>query len=308
MRLIVSSSILSIATGSVVQFKSNGGAALETKHDVTKQVEAAHTPILHTGERFLGQECKPATEIDSDVGILGCRNPKALCEEDEISSLGGRCTLDRSLLTPKINQPIFSNRHTPHLAQTPRENTPRFLQNSGWSCPSNCPKEFCKCAQKYGEVKHCTKEMDNLCIDGIVSECVPGDYLPFYYQTYCPFAECIVANNAYQDCSCQYYRDYCSLYYAFDESTSKCNIAGCCEAAGSVDEKIQCLPGLQPSFSPTMYPTTSSVPTGAPSVSSNPTISPKPTVSPKRELIDIMLFCTNSLHKRLISFYLQFTN
>jgi hypothetical protein len=50
------------------------------------------------------------------------------------------------------------------------------------------------------------------------------------------------------------------------------------------------------------------VPTGAPSVSSNPTISPKPTVSPKRELIDIMSFCTNSLHKRLISFYLQFTN
>lgn len=283
MRLLVSASILSIAYGSI-QSPSNEGASIATKQQVTQEVEASY--VQTRGERFLGQECKPITASDADIGILGCRNPNATCEYDELSSLGGRCTLDRSLLTPKnIDTPIFSHRReSSHLLTSPREDTPRFLQNSSWSCPSGCPKEFCKCAQKHGEVKHCTKEMDELCLNGLVSECVPNDYLPFYYQTYCPFSECIVANNAYHDCSCQYYRDYCTLYYAFNESTSKCNIAACCEAAVDQDSKIMCLPGLQPSISPTMNPTTSMEPSGMPSLSGVPTISPKPTVSPKREL------------------------
>jgi len=282
MRLIISASILSISCGSIPT-QSNDGATVETKLKITQQVEASYTLTVSKGERFLGQECKPSTETDPDVGLLGCRNAKAFCEEDVLSSIGGRCILDRSLLTPKVDQPIFTNRRL-HLPQSPRQSdTPRFLQNSGWTCPTGCPKEFCKCAEKYGEVKECAKEMDNLCVEGLVSECVPGDYLPFYYQTYCPFAECLRTNNAYHDCSCQYYRDYCNLYYAFAESASECRIASCCEAANSVDEKIECLPGLQPTSSPTMYPTTTAIPSGSPTVSAAPSVSPKPTVSPERK-------------------------
>ena len=282
MRIIASASLLSAACGSI-QHSSNGETGVATELQLTEQVAAAYTPINHKGERFLGQECKPTTEIEPDVGILGCRNVKALCEEDELSSLGGRCTMDRSQLTRKIEQPVFSHRQGPHLAQSRAETVPRFLQSSSWNCPSGCPKEFCRCAQKHGEVKHCANQMDDLCFEGLVSECVPEEYLPFYYQTYCPFSECIVAKNAYHDCSCQYYRDYCTLYYAFNESTSKCNIAACCEAAGNVDEKIECLPGLQHTFLPTIEPTTSMEPSGAPSFSTEPTISPKPTVSHARK-------------------------
>eukprot|EP00804_Cyclotella_cryptica_P030678 CCRYP_009113-RA/>CCRYP_009113-RA protein AED:0.08 eAED:0.08 QI:160/1/1/1/0.71/0.62/8/1037/466 len=281
MRLIVSASILTIACGSAQSSSEHG--ALETNLEVAKQVDVAYSPVSSEGQRYLGQECKPATETAPDVGVLGCRNPKAFCSDDDASSLGGRCTMDRSLLTPKLDHTIFTNRRL-NLAHSNRSPSGRFLQNSGWTCPTNCPEDFCKCAKKNGEVKDCAKQMDDLCLNGLVSECVPYDYLPFYYQTYCPFSECIVANNPYQDCSCQYYRDYCTLYYAFNESTYKCNIAGCCEAAGSVEEKIACLPGLQPTNSPTISPTFSAAPSTSPSSSFPPTISPKPTISPQPTL------------------------
>ena len=305
MRIIASTSILSAVCGSAVQSSSNEeSASLQTKL-VTQQVEASYTSIHgHKGERFLGQECKQTTDVEPDVGILGCRNPKATCEHDELSNLGGRCTMDRSTLTRKtIEQPIFSHRQQgPHFL-TPQQRSesdiPRFLQNDSWSCPSNCPRDFCRCAKKFGEVKHCTKEMDKLCLNGIVSECVPNDFLPFYYQTYCPFSECVVAKNAYQDCSCQYYRDYCTLYYAFNESTEKCGIATCCEAADSVESKIECLPGMQPTIAPSFSPTISRAPSDSPSVSSVPSISAAPTTSPKRKYVLRCMIDSNMKNPRV---------
>ncbi|KAL7515781.1 hypothetical protein ACHAWX_000858 [Stephanocyclus meneghinianus] len=264
MRLIASASILTITFGAVQSLLDHG--ALEANLEVAKQVNAAYNPTSIEGQRYLGQECKPATETSPDIGVLGCRNPKAFCSDDDTSSLGGRCTLDRSLLTPKSNHLIFANRRL-NLGTSNRNPSERFLQKSDWKCPTNCPENFCKCAKRHGEVKECAKEMDDLCLNGSVSDCVPYEYLPFYYQTYCPFSECIVAKNPYQDCSCQYYRDYCTLYYAFNESTDKCNIAGCCEAARSIDEKTACLPGLQPTISPTISPTLSAAPSASPSVS-----------------------------------------
>ena len=45
----------------------------------------------------LGEECSFAASFklrayQADTGVLGCSDPQSICVEDELSSLGGRCT------------------------------------------------------------------------------------------------------------------------------------------------------------------------------------------------------------------------
>ena len=45
----------------------------------------------------LGEECSFAASFklgahQADTGVLGCTDPQSICVEDELSSLGGRCT------------------------------------------------------------------------------------------------------------------------------------------------------------------------------------------------------------------------
>mmetsp|Transcript_12196 Transcript_12196/g.26558 ORF Transcript_12196/g.26558 Transcript_12196/m.26558 type:complete len:546 (+) Transcript_12196:81-1718(+) len=230
----------------------------------------------------------------ADVGVLSCVDADQACEADGTSSTGGRCTttttssssakqFNERPQTPTI--PVFpSRRHNPTAKQ-------RFLQRNStglgagadedepFVCPANCPQEFCDCASSDGDAEKCAPQLHSVCTDNLLSECVPDKYLQFYTDTYCPFAACLaVENKPYEECSCGYYKDYCKVYYAFEESIEKCATGTCCdaEAAGS---KWTCLPGLQPTASPTEAPTVSSMPSGVPTTTAMPTVSSKPTSS-----------------------------
>ena len=100
----------------------------------------------------------------------------------------------------------------------------------------------------------------DVCARELLSECVPDEYLPFYERTYCPFAECMSKTTAsYESCECDYYKDYCELYYQFEESIGKCEVSTCCEGEGS-DTKWKCLEAFSPTYNPTDAPTDSTNP------------------------------------------------
>mmetsp|Transcript_23 Transcript_23/g.43 ORF Transcript_23/g.43 Transcript_23/m.43 type:complete len:475 (-) Transcript_23:868-2292(-) len=170
-----------------------------------------------------------------------------------------------------------------------KEERQRFLQEeeggSTSSCPSGCPQEFCDCGATYKEVEFCTKEMLSVCERGLVPRCVRTEDIEFYEETYCPFSECIENNEPEEICNCDYYSNYCTLFYEFEDSFESCVTAECCDKSPA-GEKATCIPGLQPTFNPTSTPTVSVPPTASPSgtpaptVSSMPTISNKPTSSP----------------------------
>ena len=55
------------------------------------------TDVLDANTATLGEECAFVASsklrgYDADTGILGCTDPDAICVEDKLSSLGGRCT------------------------------------------------------------------------------------------------------------------------------------------------------------------------------------------------------------------------
>ncbi|ACI64918.1 predicted protein [Thalassiosira pseudonana CCMP1335] len=287
MRLLLPSATIAVVSGTAAVSASETSETFVTSN-VVQDVDFAYNASRPRSIKLvsLGEECNNFVSEKNrvpDVGVLGCRGEKQTCVEDYTSSIGGRCAIDRSLLTPKADTveanpslPAFSRRRRTQQTAV----SDRLLQSSDWICPTNCPKEFCRCAEKYSEVKDCAKEMNDICVDKTVDSCVPDAYLPFYYDTYCPFSECIINNRGYENCSCEYYRNYCTLYYSYEESTSKCEIASCCDLKNSPEDKRECLPAMQPTGSPTMFPTVTSMPSDSPTISSEPTTSPKPTVSP----------------------------
>mmetsp|Transcript_22198 Transcript_22198/g.48191 ORF Transcript_22198/g.48191 Transcript_22198/m.48191 type:complete len:325 (+) Transcript_22198:61-1035(+) len=284
MRLLLPSATIAIVSGTAAASASQASHASETSN-IVQDVDFAYNASRPRSIKLvsLGEECNTfdteQNRVVPDVGVLRCRGERQTCVEDDASSIGGRCAIDRSLLTPKAetaevnpSTPVFSHRRR-RTQQTSVSNRP------DWVCPTNCPKQFCRCAGKFGDVKACAKEMNDICVDGAVGSCLSDSYLPFYQDTYCPFSECIVNKRDYEECSCEYYRDYCTLYYAYEESRSMCAIAACCDFKNSSEAKRECLPGMQPTGSPTMYPTVTNIPSVSPTVSSEPTTSPKPTVS-----------------------------
>mmetsp|Transcript_23909 Transcript_23909/g.57659 ORF Transcript_23909/g.57659 Transcript_23909/m.57659 type:complete len:559 (-) Transcript_23909:367-2043(-) len=281
--------------------------------DVNKSYESSDIR-----QRFIvsGEECnvierganpgKKTVGLDlTDVGILGCAYGNT-CEPDGTSYLGGRCTAAAkksktkarassisSSPGPKI--PAFKNRRNRRTAKH-KNQSPRFLQaTSGvtlegqaagdlvadeeFVCPKNCPVEFCDCAEKYGSADECAAELHSVCERDLLAECVPNKWLKFYEETYCPFARCLaVENKLYEECSCGYYSDYCTVYYKYEQSIVNCQIGDCCkdEPAGN---KFVCLPGMEPTASPTSSPSVSVLPSAFPTVTQSPTLSTAPTVS-----------------------------
>ncbi len=148
-----------------------------------------------------------------------------------------------------------------------REETQRFLQDeeSKRECPSGCPQEFCDCGWTFKEVQYCTKEMLSVCERGLVSRCVRTEDIEFYEETYCPYAACVENNESEEVCHCDYYSNYCKLFYEYDDAFDSCVTAECCEKTPA-GEKATCVPALQPTFTPTATPTASMAPTVAPSV------------------------------------------
>ena len=75
----------------------------------------------------LGEECSFAASFmlranQADTGVLGCTDPQSICVEDELSSLGGRCTsnviVSRELQnTPACNEKCTGNNACQGLTQ-----------------------------------------------------------------------------------------------------------------------------------------------------------------------------------------------
>ena len=146
----------------------------------------------------------------------------------------------------------------------------RFLQDeeeeeTQRKCPSGCPQEFCECGWKFKEVAYCTKEMLSVCERGLVSRCVRPEDIEFYEETYCPYSECVENNEPDEKCHCEYYSNYCRLFYEDPDAFDSCVTAECCEKT-PVGEKAACVPGLQPTSNPTGTPTASIPPTVSPTV------------------------------------------
>ncbi|KAL9184287.1 hypothetical protein ACHAXT_002373 [Thalassiosira profunda] len=306
-----SATIAVISAASTAAAEEDRAANYSTKslaRDVDHPSKSSSNFVL---QRAWGKECKlfsedaanDADESETDVGLLGCGAGEA-CVEDETSPLGGRCTTAKAASTnpKKKKKKRKQQRPTkPQMAAFPSRRTSRPLlskarrlqvgaggapaagdgeeEDAPFVCPANCPQAFCDCAQDDGDAEVCAPELHEVCLQSLLPECVPDSYLPFYVETYCPFAGCIVADTPYEECSCGYYRDYCTTYYAYEESLDKCAVSECCNGSAKGDKWL-CLPGMQPTFSPTGEPTITAVPSASPTISSKPTISSAPTISP----------------------------
>mmetsp|Transcript_9834 Transcript_9834/g.21300 ORF Transcript_9834/g.21300 Transcript_9834/m.21300 type:complete len:566 (-) Transcript_9834:356-2053(-) len=293
---------------------SNVGTAAS---QVVRDVDAAYESSIRRRE---GEECNTFQSSSNrirtaDLGILGCGKNQT-CERDVSSSIGGRCTASvelssssssittttqQQLLQQRLESVAVASSEKPKVAIFPSKRKARLAkkqrllqvgsgpggdeedeEDKPFVCPTKCPQEFCDCAQNDGDGEKCAPELYEVCKADLLAECVPDDYLPFYKDTYCPFAKCLtVENRPYELCSCDYYRDYCELYYGFEDSLEECAIATCCEAEAT-GEKYVCLPGMAPTYSPTLDPTNSFPPSVAPSVTSPPssTTAPSDTQAP----------------------------
>ncbi|KAL7468606.1 hypothetical protein ACHAXS_008836 [Conticribra weissflogii] len=316
MRILFTSATVAVLSGSSSGLSdSSAEFSVNTRvsSQLTKDVGLAYTPktpssidnrnalVAEAGPSSLpagGAECNSFNhikhalndhDIEPDIGVLACSQPHQVCIRDETSFLGGRCTERRpreksqATATPVFQQRrlTFNQRHN----QSPLNNqnsirngqTPRFLQNS-FICPANCPKDFCKCAEKHGNGLDCAKELNEICVDGTLFECVPYEFLTYYEETYCPFAACIRNGGKYWECECEFQRDYCNLYYEYVESDASCEIAACCDLQEG-KQKASCIPALAPTAAPSSAPTVTFSPSASPSKSSAPSTSLSPSVS-----------------------------
>ena len=116
-------------------------------------------------------------------------------------------------------------------------------------------------------MQDCATELNAVCESGGTKDCFDAEVLPFYDNTYCTFSQCWLDSGSYEDCSCQYYEDYCTLYkaYATDaypDVVEKCDIADCCKKAKEVEDQQDCMPKifeLKPSVAPSVLTVTDEV-------------------------------------------------
>eukprot|EP01082_Thalassiosira_pseudonana_P012296 g11024.t1 g11024 contig47:2562-3425(-) len=137
------------------------------------------------------------------------------------------------------------------------------LENSTSSgCPLSCDPELCSCVTIYDTAEDCYQQLHSVCsgtkvgTDGhgnssvtfSIDQCVVSDYLYYYDNVYCPFAECRVGGGSFINCYCQSYVNFCDIYetkpgYEEEDKTIKyCAIAKCCEInEGDEDAMGGCL-------------------------------------------------------------------
>lgn len=89
---------------------------------------------------------------------------------------------------------------------------PRFLEDDQFEyyCPRDtCPTELCDCADKGGSLEDCTVELQNVCLNGQLSDCVFEGYIAVYQTVYCPFVHCLGDGFRQDQCDCAFYDLYC---------------------------------------------------------------------------------------------------
>mmetsp|Transcript_11359 Transcript_11359/g.23944 ORF Transcript_11359/g.23944 Transcript_11359/m.23944 type:complete len:548 (-) Transcript_11359:450-2093(-) len=316
MRILFTSATIAVlsnsssgASDSAAEFSVNIPVSSQIIHDVGLAYTPKTPSSSENGNRIIaeagpsslsavGAECNSfisrkhadnVSDIEPDVGVLACSQPHQVCIRDEESFLGGRCADRRPRGESQATaSPIFQQRRLT-LNQRQKQSrfdnnngirngqTSRFLQSS-FICPANCPKDFCKCAEKHGNGVDCVKELNDICVDGMLFECVPYEFITYYEETYCPFAACMRNGGKYWECECEFQRDYCNMYYEYVESEQSCEIAACCDLQEG-KQKASCIPALAPTATPSSAPTVTSLPTASPSRSSAPSKSLSPSVS-----------------------------
>jgi len=202
----------------------------------------------------LGDECVPISTIKPegrkpDIGLLSrCHPIHQVCAPDESSSFGGRCQ-------DKAPGTRFKAKKRATTAKAKRN---LQMQLDQFVCPATCPAEMCACSDAIGypDAQDCASEMNSVCTSGATDQCFDSAYLSFYDDIYCEVADCFVSGNSYEDCTCGYYQDYCTVYGsyadAYPDIAEKCRVAACCEGAVSGGDKFECIPGTAPpSKSPT---------------------------------------------------------
>lgn len=276
MRIVLPSAIIAFACHASLAHAGDDGPANDSgvatnavRSRVAQDMNAAYRDQRSNDECNKYSSKGVVTEKDSgagvDVGILGCLSNQT-CQRDATSSIGGRCMENPT-------EPIFPKRRD-KLAEKRRAT--RSLQqgeveeeeeDEPFVCPRNCPKAFCDCAQDDGDAFKCADELHDVCTANRVGACVPDEYLVFYQDTYCTFAECIIEDNRpYPECACEYYQSYCDIYYETLESLDECVVSTCCQGSDA-ENKFACLPALAPTYSPTLNPTLSFMPSASPTVS-----------------------------------------
>ncbi|KAL3821687.1 hypothetical protein ACHAXA_003245 [Cyclostephanos tholiformis] len=93
------------------------------------------------------------------------------------------------------------------------KSAPRFLQDTDYEyyCPRDtCPTELCDCADSGGSLEDCTSELQSVCRDGKLGDCVYAAYVKVYEDVYCPFVSCVDQGFREDQCDCAFYELYCS--------------------------------------------------------------------------------------------------
>lgn len=91
-------------------------------------------------------------------------------------------------------------------------NAPRFLQENDYDyyCPrETCPTELCDCADGGGSLEDCVDQLQAVCREGKLDQCVFKGYVEMYQDVYCPFASCAASGHRENQCDCAFYQLYC---------------------------------------------------------------------------------------------------
>jgi len=116
--------------------------------------------------------------------------------------------------------------------------TPRFLQDEtddgvDFFCPrTTCPSTLCDCAEAGGSLEKCSTELQSVCLNGQLGDCVFKDYVHVYQSVYCPFTFCLNDGFLENQCDCAFYDLYCAQ---IQEDKVKCDLL---KADAGEDEKM----------------------------------------------------------------------
>jgi len=115
---------------------------------------------------------------------------------------------------------------------------PRFLEGAtddgiDFFCPrTTCPSALCDCAEGGGSLERCASELQSVCLNGQLGDCVFRDYVQVYQSVYCPFTFCLNDGFLENQCDCAFYDLYCAQ---IQEDKVKCDLL---KADAGADEKM----------------------------------------------------------------------
>jgi hypothetical protein len=125
--------------------------------------------------------------------------------------------------------------------------SPRFLQDETTTttaedeiqfyCPrTTCPAALCDCAESGGSLERCSNELQSVCLNGQLDDCVFHEYVEVYKTVYCGFTFCL-NDGDFQDnqCDCAFYDMYCDQIQADKET---CNLINADSGGDGGNEKM----------------------------------------------------------------------